>query len=81
MRIIRVVGKGSLGELERHDGVHEVLLGAIVEVADDAAASLVASCEETRSRGEELLAAVGVRERGLENFRELGNALLAVRRR
>ena len=80
-RLRIVVLKRSLGELERHDGVHEPLLGAVVEVADHAAAGLVAGDEQTRSRGEELLAAVGVRDRGLEQLRELADALLGVRGR
>ena len=66
-----VLVQGLLGELERHDRVDEPLLGAVVEVAHDPPAGLVAGGEQARARGGELVAAVGVRDRGLEQLREL----------
>ena len=50
----------------------EPLLGAVVEVADDAAAGLVGGGEEARPRGDELVAAVGVGDRGRDQLGELG---------
>jgi hypothetical protein len=51
-----------------------------VEVADDAAPGLVGLGEQTRPRGRELIAAVGIRDRSVEKFGELGHALLGVGR-
>ena len=36
-----------LGQLQRHDGVHQALLGAVVEIAHDAAPGAVAGVEDT----------------------------------
>jgi hypothetical protein len=70
----------STGELERHDGLHQPLLRAVVEVPHDLPASLVAGNEEARTRGDQLVAAVGVGDRRLEQLGELPDTLLATRR-
>ena len=67
-----------LRELQRDDRVHEPLLRAVVQVAHDAAARLVARGEQARARGGELVAAVGVGDRGVEQLGELRHALLGV---
>jgi hypothetical protein len=58
----------SLGQLQRHDRVHQPLLRAVVQVADHATTGLVGLGDETRSRGGELVAGVGVRDRGVEEL-------------
>ena len=69
LRVLRLVPQRSLSELERHDRVHQPLLRAVVQVAHDAAASLVSCGEQARPRGVELVAAVGVRDGGVEQLR------------
>ena len=61
--------------------MHQPLLGAVVQIAHDPAAGLVSGGEQTRPRGDELVTAVGVRDRGVEQLGELGHALLGVARR
>ena len=70
LRVARAsLDQRPLRELERDDRVHEPLLGAVVEVAHDAAARLVARGEHAGARRGELVAAVGVRDRGVEQRR------------
>ena len=68
------------GLLERDDGVHQPLLRAVVEVADDAAPLLVAGHDQPRTRRGEVRAGLEVRDRGRDQLGELGDARLGVRR-
>ena len=52
-----------LGELKVDHDVHELLLGAVVEVAAEPAALLVAGLQDAGARGGQLLARVGVGQR------------------
>ena len=81
LRLSVLLAERSLSELERDDGVHQALLRAVVQIAHHAAAGLVARGEQTRPRGGELVAAVGVRDRGVEQSGELSHPLLGVGRR
>ena len=67
-----------LRELERDDRVHEALLCPVVQIAHDAAASVVAGREQTGTRGDQLGAAVGVGDRRGHELGEVGQALLGV---
>ena len=78
LRLLASVAERPLRELERDDRVDQALLGAVVEVADDPPARLVARGEHARAGRGELIAAVGVRDRRVEQLRELGQALLGV---
>ena len=73
-----VLAQRPLRELERDDRVDQALLGAVVEVAHDAPARLVARGEHAGAGGRELIAAVGVGDRGAEQLREMGEAFLRV---
>ena len=48
----------TLCELERDDRMDEPLLGAVVEIANDAAAGRISFGDEARARGGELVAAM-----------------------
>ena len=69
-----------LRELQADDRADELLLGAVVEVAPEPPALLVARLEDARPRGGELLARVGVGERVGDQLGERGDALLGVGR-
>ena len=66
------------GELERDDRVHEPLLGAVMQVAHHAPARVIARGEDSGARRGELIPAVRVGDRGLEQLGEAGHALLGV---
>ncbi len=70
LRLCVVLSERSLSELQRHDGVHQPLLRAVVQVAHHAAAGLVPFGEQTRPRGRELVTAVRVGDRGIEQLGE-----------
>jgi hypothetical protein len=61
--------------------VHQPLLRAVVQIAHHPAAGLVSRGEQTRPRRRELVTAVGIRDGSVEQFGELGHALLGVARR
>ena len=63
-------------ELKGHDRVDEALLGAVVEVAHDAAALLVGGLDEPRAGGGEFLSCLGIGDRVGDELGELGDAIL-----
>ena len=65
-----------LRELQRDDRVHEALLSPVVEVAHDAPPRFVARADQPRSRGRQLVAAVGVGDRGGHQLGELAEPRL-----
>jgi hypothetical protein len=67
-----------LSQLERDDRVHQPLLGAVVQIPHHPAAGLVSGGEHTRPRGQELVTAVGVGDRGADQVREVRDARLGV---
>ena len=75
-----VVVPALLGELQADDRADELLLGAVVEIAAEPPALLVAGLEDACPRGGELLARVGVGERVGDQLREGRDALLRVGR-
>jgi hypothetical protein len=70
-----------LRELERDHGVDQPLLGAVVEIADDAAAGRIGFGDEARARGGELSAAVGICDRGRHELGERAETALRARRK
>ena len=74
-RLLGLPAQRALRELERDDRVDQALLGAVVEVANDPPARLVARGQDAGARGGELIAAVGVGDRRVEQLRELRQAL------
>src|SRR5262245_50567106 len=66
----------ALRKLQRDNRVEKALLCPVVEVTDDAAARLVARGDHARAGGGELIAAVRVRDRGVDQPRQLSQALL-----
>ena len=67
-----IVGsKRTLGELQRHDGMDEPLLRSVVQIAHDAAPRFVRLAEKAHSRGGQLIPAVGIRDRGVQQLGEL----------
>ena len=77
-RALGVLLPALLGELEVDHDVDELLLGAVVEVAAEPAALLVAGLQDARARRGELLARVGVGERVGDQLGEAGDPLLRV---
>ena len=69
-----------LRQAERDGGVDEPLLRAIVQVPDDAAAGRVGLGEQTRSRGGELVLALGIQDRHRDQLGEVRDPRLGVRR-
>ena len=67
-------------KLEGDNGVHEPLLGGVVQIAYDAAAGVVVGRDETGPRGDELVARLGVRDRGGNELGEVRDSRLGVRR-
>ena len=67
-------------ELQRDDRVHEPLLRAVVEIADDAPALLVAGRHDARAGRGDLRAALGVRDRRGDEVGEAGEPLLGAGR-
>ena len=65
------VPERSLSQLGRHDRVHQPLLRAVVQIPHHAAAGLVSGGQQARPRGDELVTAVGIRDRGVEQLGEL----------
>ena len=59
-----ILAQRPLCELERDHRMDEPLLGAVVEIADQAAAGRIGLGEEARARRGELISAVSVRDRG-----------------
>jgi hypothetical protein len=68
-------------ELQRDDRVHQPLLRAVVQVAHHTTAGLVARRQQARPGGGELVATVGVGDRGVEQLRETGHPVLGADRR
>jgi hypothetical protein len=69
-----------LGRAQREAERDQALLGAVVQVAFDAAPGLVGSGDDPRAGGGELGAAVGVGDRGADGLGEAGHALFSVGR-
>ena len=71
-RLVGGLPPPSLGELQAHHGSDELLLGAVVQVAAEPAALLIAGLDDPGTRGGQLLARVNVGERGGDELREVG---------
>ena len=80
MRRAVVLLELPLRQAERDGGVDEPLLRAIVQVPDDAAAGRVGLGEQTRSRGGELVLALGIQDRHRDQLGEVRDRRLGVRR-
>jgi hypothetical protein len=78
LRASVVLAQRALRELQRDDGVHEPLLGAVVEVAHQPAPGVVSGRDQPSAGGGQLIAAVGVGDRAVEELGEARHALPGV---
>ena len=80
LRLLRLL-LAALAARVQGETCDQPLLRTVVQVAHDAAAGIVCLGEQTRPRSRELVTAVGVGDRGVEQLGELGHPLLGVGRR
>src|SRR5215204_2833505 len=76
-RLVRSLPPPALSELQADHGADELLLGAVMQIAAESAALLIAGLDDSGPRGGKLLARINVGERGRNELREVGEPVLS----